>query len=203
MSATLTVNLARPIAALRIVEAADVNGAARNDENPDGGANGWETPCESSEPLADAQMNEQCREDMAQSCQLIETIAGKLNDLYDQAVVQHRADIAKLAVEIARKVLADRVGRNDYDVQSVIEEALKCAPTRQELTIRVNPADLPQCQQLQRDNPDGHFAELTFAADWSIDRADCMIETPKGIVKSFVEDHLARIAEALERAQQS
>ena len=111
--------------------------------------------------------------------------------------------ISMLAVEIARKVLADRVNQGDYDMQPIIEEALKRAPTRQQMTIHVNPADLPLCQQLQQNNPDGHLAELNFTADWSVSRADCLVETPKGIVKSFVEDHLARISEALERAQQS
>jgi flagellar biosynthesis/type III secretory pathway protein FliH len=69
--------------------------------------------------------------------------------------------------------------------------------------VRINPEDLPRCQQLQQEKPDSQFASLNLVADWSVGRADCLIETPKGIVKSFVEEHLARITEALEKAQQS
>ena len=198
MPETLTIHLARPIAALRVLNG--VHGSS---------AGGGEAAADSAsaraqkEQLQNAKEAEQRKQVLVQSCQLVDSIAGKLNELYDQTIARNRADIAKLAVEIARKILGDRISKGDYDIQPVIEEALKRAPARQEIVIRVNPDDLPQCQQLQQDNPDGQFAGLNFVADWSIARADCLIETPKGIVKSFVEEHLARIADALERSQQA
>jgi flagellar biosynthesis/type III secretory pathway protein FliH len=204
MPETLTINLARPVAALRVVDAAQ--GSPPSDKGS-GGTAGTAAEHDPSralkEHLQNAKETEQHRQSLAQSCRLIDSIAGKLNELYDQTLARNRGDIARLAVEIARKVLAGRISKGDYDLQPVIEEALKRAPARQEIVIRVNPEDLPQCQQLQRDNPDSQLADLNFAADWSIARADCLIETPKGIVKSFVEEHLARIADALERAQQA
>lgn len=203
MSQTLTISLACPIVAAHAVGGPDGNGSAGN-----GAAcaveavTGQSPPPAGETPLQNAHQAEQQTQQLAQSHLLLDNIVGKLNDLHNQTIARHRADIARLAVEIARKILACRVGKGDYDIQPVIEEALKRAPARQEIVIRVNPEDLPQCQQLQRDNPNGQFAELNFVADWSIARADCLVETPKGIVKSFVEEHLARIAEALERAQQ-
>ena len=201
MPATLTVNLARPITALHVVGPAGVQA----DTAPDGVAEAinQEPSHTSAEQIAKAQEIEQLQGHLAQSCQLIEAIAAKLGTLYEQTLEQHRSDIAKLAVEIARKILSNQIAQGDYDIQSVVQEALQGAPTRQNVTIRVNPEDLPQCQQLQQDNPDGHFADLSFVPDWSIARADCVVETPKGIVESFVEDHLRRITDALERAQQS
>ncbi len=65
----------------------------------------------------------------------------------------------------------------------------------------MNPQDAPLCQQLQEEQPDSEFAKLQFAADWSIARANCLIETPKGVVRSFVEEGLERIREALEKSQ--
>lgn len=196
MPQTLTIHLARPIASLRLA-GADDNGCDRSSD-----ARSREvcrTPVGSP---PDAQAIEREKEKLAQSCRLVENLAGKLGDLYDQAVTGHRAEIARLAVEIARKVLAGRIERGDYDLQPVIEEALRRAPAHHELVIRVNPEDLPLCQQWQQDNPNGQFADLNFVADWSVARADCLVETPKGVVKSFVADHLARVADALERAQQ-
>ena len=74
-------------------------------------------------------------------------------------------------------------------------------PARQDIVIRLNPEDLPQCQQHQQENPDSPFAELEFTADWSVGRGECLVETPKGIVKSFIEEHLERISEALQKVE--
>jgi flagellar biosynthesis/type III secretory pathway protein FliH len=138
---------------------------------------------------------------LAQLCQTIDSIATRLDNHYQETIAQNRGEIAKLAVEIARKILKWKTDEGDYDIHAVVEEALKQAPTRQNLVVRVNPEDLPQCQQLQQQHADGPFAGLNLVADWSVARADCLIETPKGIVRSFVEEHLDRIAEALEKAQ--
>lgn len=196
MPETLTICLARPVATLRVVGAAAGHGPT--DDAP---ANHG-LPAPPRAELQKAQETEPDQQALAQSCRLVENLAGKLNDLCEQSVARHRAEIARLAVEIARKILASRTSQGDYDMQSVIEEALKRTPTRQQIVVRVNPEDLARCQQLQQDNPEGPFAELSFVADWSVARADCLIETPKGIVKSFIEEHLARIAEALEQTQQ-
>lgn len=143
----------------------------------------------------------QQREELAQLCQTVSSLAARLNDLYQQTVAHHRGDIAKLAVEIARKILMRRIEDGAYDIRTIVEEALKRAPARQNLVVHLNPEDLAACQQFQQENPETQFAELELVSDWSVDRANCLIETPKGIVKSFVEEHLARIAEALEKAQ--
>jgi flagellar biosynthesis/type III secretory pathway protein FliH len=144
---------------------------------------------------------EQQQQNLTQLCETLNSITGQLNELYQSTIAQNRTDIAKLAVEIARKILNWKIQAGDYDIHTVIEEALKRAPTRQDLVVRVNPEDLPRCQQIQQENPDGPFAELNLTADWEIGKACCLVETPKGVVRSFVEEHLGRIAEALEKAQ--
>ena len=132
---------------------------------------------------------------------LVKNMAEQLGRVHEETVANHRSDIARLAVEIARRILAQRVASGDYDVQSVIEEALKRAPTHQNVVVRVNPQDLPACQKLQQQDAEGPWAALEFVADRSIARADCLVETPKGIIKSFVAQHLERIVEALGRVE--
>ena len=138
---------------------------------------------------------------LAQLCETVNDIVGKLNRLYEETLASHRSDIARLSVEIARRILMSKTSRGDHDMQAIVEEALKRAPTRQNITVRVNPEDLSACQQIQQAHPGSPLAELDVVADWSIARADCLVETPKGIVKSFVEDHLERISEALVKVQ--
>jgi len=82
-----------------------------------------------------------------------------------------------------------------------VEEALKRAPTRQDIIVRLNPEDLPLCQQLQQENPQDAFSKLEFTADWSVGRGECLVETPKGVIRSFIEEHLERIGEALEKVE--
>jgi len=141
------------------------------------------------------------RAELTGLCETVGAIRGKLDELHQETVARNRSDIAKLAIEIARKIVMHEIGRGDYDIQAIVEEALKRAPTRQDITIRVNPDDLSQCQQLQQARPDNSWAGLNFVADWSVARSDCLVETPKGVVKSFVEEHLERIGEALARVK--
>jgi flagellar biosynthesis/type III secretory pathway protein FliH len=150
---------------------------------------------------SDTLATERQEKELAQLCETIGTLAGKLDRLYEQTVVHSRGDIAKLAVEIARKIVMCEIPRGGYDIQAIIEEALKGVPTHQDLVVRVNPQDAPLCEQLRSEHPDGEFAKLQFVPDWSIARANCLIETPKGVVRSFVEEGLERIREALEKSQ--
>lgn len=138
---------------------------------------------------------------LATLCQIVGKVAEELGRLQEETLRHNRNEIAKLAVEIARKLTMYQVERGDYDLRAIVEEALSRAPTRQNIVIHVNPEDLPRCQQLQKDNADGPFGELEFTADWSVARAECLVETPKGIVKSFVEERLERIGEALRNVE--
>jgi flagellar biosynthesis/type III secretory pathway protein FliH len=194
MPETLTISIAHPIAALRVMTDGDGSTSIHSTASPP-------PSVAATAPPRSQQGAEVPEQRLRQLCEVIDSIVGKLNKLYEQTIARNRSDIARLAVEIARKILACKISKGDYDIRPVIEEALKRVPARQEFVVRVNPEDLPLCQQLRQDNPDSQLANINLVADWSIARADCLIETPKGIVKSFVEEHLARIAEALEKAQ--
>ena len=198
-----TVKLARPLAAVSVLDAAGQFVAAGDGAD---GLEGQVTP-EQLAAAMDAARRQKLQElesrktELAQLCETVGRIAGKLDTLHQETVARNRSEIARLAVEIARKILIYKTSEGDYDIQAIVEEALKRAPTRQAITVRVNPEDLARCQQLRQEGPDSPFAELDFVADWSIARADCLVETPKGIVQSFVLEHLERISEALTKVE--
>ena len=189
MPETLTIHLAGPVAAAHVADAVDESARVQADE------------LEIRNPQSAIRNQEGRSQELAQLCGLVKSLTNRLGKCHEETIANHRSDIARLAVEIARKILVQRVASGDYDVQSVIEEALKRTPTHQNVVVRVNPQDLPTCQKLQQEDADGPFAGLEFVADRSIVRADCLVETPKGIIQSFVEQHLERIAEALGRAE--
>jgi flagellar assembly protein FliH len=196
---TLTIQFARPLAGVRVLDAADDARACpfgmESDEERTAGER-LETIVQAERAQLEHQKNR-----FAELCQTVGAVAANLEKLYRETLANNRTDIAGLAVEIARKILRHKVAQGDYDIQAIIEEALKRAPTRQDIVIRLNPEDLPRCQQHQQENPDSPFAELGFMADWSVGRGECLVETPKGIVKSFIEEHLDRISEALEKVK--
>ncbi len=196
MPEMLTLRLVRPLAAVGLCGTPP--GAICAPDGP------WETAGgkrdAASAPHALRELDQQ-KAQLAQLCQTVKSIGTSLHQLYQETLARNRAEIARLAVEIARKILVYKTDKGDYNIQAIVEEALKLAPTRQNVVVRLNPEDLPRCQQLQQENPESPFAGLELTADWDMGRAECVVETPKGIVQSFIEEHLDRISEALQKVE--
>ena len=128
----------------------------------------------------------------------IEAAAKKLQFAYERMIVEHRQAIAKLSIEIARKILSQKVKDGDYQIESIVQEALNNAPARQNILVRLNPQDLAKCQQMQQG--DNMLASVKLVADSGIGPAECVVETPKGKVESLIEGHLEQVARALSKA---
>jgi flagellar biosynthesis/type III secretory pathway protein FliH len=137
--------------------------------------------------------------EMSQLYQILENLVTKLNQFYEEIFIGHKKEIAKLSVEIARKILTQRVEAGDYKIESIIEEAIKNAPARQDLVIHLNPDDLAQCQKTQPTVIT--MPGIKLVADPNIGRAECVIESPKGIVESLINEHLEQIGKALEKVE--
>jgi flagellar biosynthesis/type III secretory pathway protein FliH len=159
-----------------------------------------------SSPQAGASLNEQEISELEYQKQIylqarkaVETIARNLQTVYDKAIVEHRQGIAKLAVEIARKILVKKVQENDYQIESIVKEALNNAPTRQDIVIRVNPKDLAACQQLQQQG-DWALAGVKFVSDAAVGPAQCVIDTPRGKIESLIEEQLEQVARVLNKS---
>ena len=137
----------------------------------------------------------------SQTCQTLKALIDKLNQFYDKLFAGQKEEIARLSVEIARKILARQVQNGDYEIESIVKEALTNAPTRQEVVVHLNPEDLILCQKAQQDEPNGALAGIKLISDPNIGRAECLLETPKGIVESLIDEHLERIGQALKTAE--
>lgn len=138
--------------------------------------------------------------EFAQSCQTLGSLINKLNQFYDELFAGHREEIAKLSVEIANKILMQKAQKGDYKIESIINEALKNAPAHQDVVVHLNPDDMSQLQKLSQHDPSNTLADIKFVADPAIGRAECLLETPKGIIKSFIKEHIERISDALAKA---
>lgn len=126
---------------------------------------------------------------------IVETLAGMESVLFNR----YKDEIINLAVEISRKVLAHRIEQDDYKIADVIKQALEDSPAQNEIVIRLNPKDYAQVEKLSRDASLDFAKGVTFVSDAAISQAQCLLETPKGIVESFIDEHLEKISAALKK----
>lgn len=186
MSQTLTVHLEKPIVSVRILD----DSATLSCEGKKDGAEQI--------PIQDLQAKKTV---FSQACQALNGVVARLEQFYDTLFAEHKEEIARLSVEIARKILMQKVQDGDYEIESIVKEALNNAPTRQDVVVHLNPQDHLLCQKAQQDEPDGDLAGIKFVSDPNIGRAECLLETPKGIIESLIEEALGRIANALKKAE--
>ena len=184
-----TVKLAKPIESLKVIQTPTI---VIDVPSTGSGLQG--------EPyLSELEELESQKQQYAQLLQTVETIAARLQAVYERAVIEHRQGIAKLAVEIARKILAQKVKDGDYQIESIITEALNNAPTRQDIVVRLNQQDFARCQQMQQQGEPG-LAGVKLVADSGIGPAQCVVDTPKGKVELLIDEHLEQVARALIKA---
>jgi len=207
MPATFTINIAKPVTSLEILDNYRVSGPCNLSQTGHGHAD--TAPAGDSEVNLDAETQAlgstesslKQTEEVAQLCQQLNRLVDELNKFYYEVLAEHKEEIAKLSVEIARRILMQNVQEGDYKIESIVKEVLKNAPVHQELVVRLNPEDLAQCHKLQEEYPNSPFAAVKFVADPNIGRAECLLETPKGIIKSFIDEHIERISQALEKVE--
>ena len=137
----------------------------------------------------------------SQACQTLNGVVAKFNEFCENVFARHKEDIARLSLEIARKILVQKVENGDYEIESIVKEALTNAPTRQDVVVHLNPEDFVSCQKAQQDAPGGNFSGVKFVTDPNIGRAECLLESPKGIIESLIDQHLERIGKALKKAE--
>ena len=194
MSQALIIHFDKPIVSAKVVDG-DANGVgSRLSDRAEGHA-------EANTGQIMGQDLEAQKAAFSQACQTLNGVIAKLNEFYDKVHAEHREEIARLSVEIARKILMQKVQDGDYEIESIIKEALKNAPSRQDLVVHLNPEDLAKCQKAQQDEPSGALAGIKFVSDQSIGRAECVLESPKGIIKSLIDENLERIGKALKKAE--
>lgn len=183
MSQTVTIQLEKPIASATLLDQAA------------------EEPSTASAEVNQAARLEVQEQSLGRVCQALQDAVNKLNDFREDIFKEHKEQIAKLSLEIARKILVHKIENQDYEIESIVQESLKNTAARQDVVVHLNPEDLAQCQKAQQAGPAGALADIKLVADPNIGRAECLIETPKGIVESLIAEHLERIGEALIKAK--
>jgi flagellar biosynthesis/type III secretory pathway protein FliH len=129
--------------------------------------------------------------------QALDAAASQLKHLQENIIKEHKEHIAKLAVEIARKVLMQEIKESDYKIEAIIQKALDHVPTPRDVVVHLNPEDFAQCQISEAENDKENFKDVKLVPDPNVGKAECLVETPKGVIESVIEEHLDNISKAL------
>jgi flagellar biosynthesis/type III secretory pathway protein FliH len=193
MADTFAVNLAKPIKSVSIL----------NDYPGDDGSSliGAINPSANIEQFKLIEDLKTQKSLYSEACRALQGLIAKLNQFYDEVFASHKEEIARLSVEIARKILMRKAEDGDYEIETIVREALKNAPTHQDLVVHLNPQDLASCQKAQQNDDSGTWAGIKFVADHSIGRAECVLESPKGIIELLINEHLEQIGKALKKVE--
>ena len=193
MSRTLSINLNKPITSVKFLD--DNTGSVESNMSSPGQADLKANTGQF--PIKDMEAQKVV---FSQACQTLNGVIARFNQFCDKLYVEHREQIAKLSVEIARKILIQKVENGDYEIESIIKEALKNAPNSRDVIVHLNPDDFELCRKAQEDEPGSVLTGVKLIPDPNIGRAECLLESPKGIIKSLIDDNLERIGKALGNA---
>ena len=179
MAEPVTVDIATPIASVDAVD--DIGGSAVS-----GGEEAVTPEGVQSE-----------REGLIRAGKSLEAAAARLQQFQEEIFSSHKEQIARLSVEIAGKILQKELGDGKYDIVKIIQEALKVAPAQQGVVVRLNSGDLERYEKgIDEKSGDG-LGNAKLVADASIGPGECVVETDKGMIEYFIEEHLKKVSEAL------
>jgi len=192
----VTIELERPIESLTL--ASDANQMEQTPEAVDRAAS---KPKPSGASNTGASEGSTQKQNLDSVFEALHTAARELKHAQQNIIKEHKQQIAKLAVEIARKVLMQQVKDSDYKIESIIQEALNNVPTHKDIVVHLNPEDFAQCQISEAENKSDGLTDLKLVPDPNVGKAECLVETPKGVLESIIEEHLENISKALTNAE--
>ncbi|MEM0950745.1 MAG: FliH/SctL family protein [Cyanobacteria bacterium P01_H01_bin.74] len=124
---------------------------------------------------------------LTQSKAHLESLQTKFDDLLSgrsEALTSVSGDIAKLAVEVASRIIKTEVTCDDLLVLSLVRDSIRQAgPQTKTIILKLNAADIGTVKQSLKENPlAGNQAEIIIVDDSTVDLGSCIIETNSGLI---------------------
>jgi len=138
------------------------------------------------------------KENLTRAHQALAEAAKSLKEAQESILKDHKEVVAKLAVEVARRILARQVEQGDYKIESIVAQALDGVGTSEDVVVRLNPDDMEALRKALK--KDDVSKGIKLVADPQIGRAECLVEWSKGIIQSAIDQQLERVNEALKKA---
>jgi len=180
MEQALNIRLSKPLTAVTLVSAAQINMRLRS----------------KTQQAAASAAAQKITQDLSTALGSLNNAAQMLNTYHQNAMKDHGREITKLAIQIAEKIVAKQVASGNYDIEAMICDVLSTTQNCDNLTVYVNPVDLAVLLKLQQDNA-SMINNVKLAPDASLKPAECRIDTGKGFIESLLDMKLKNIEAAL------
>jgi flagellar assembly protein FliH len=143
----------------------------------------------------DEAAREAMREPFALALASFQHAAEAILHLRAQVLRLAEEDVITLAFHFARKVIQQEALNNRQVLSTTLRRALDCLIDRDNIVVRVSPADLQQAQELQADllNISSGIKALTIQADAAIGRGGCVVESTFGEIDARLEAQIEEI----------
>jgi flagellar biosynthesis/type III secretory pathway protein FliH len=131
---------------------------------------------------------------------------GRVSQLAESAAVDRRellhnaeAEVVRLAVQIAQRVLGRELRVDRTIVNQIAEAALQYVAVDGRVRLRVSPEDFQQFEQYWTDRHGRREAERSYevVADPDVNVGGVVIDTRAGVVDAQIETQLEEIARAI------
>ena len=177
--ATLTINLETPIEKVNMVDAS---------------ATVTDTECTDQ---IQAESLDAERAQLTGICSTLDEAAAQVKQFHKELFSVHGEQIAKLSISIAEKILLHEIEEGRHEIEKIIQEALKNAPSQNNVVVKVNQSDIELYQKTVKETGKDVLANVELVADANIGPGQCVVETDKGVIEYFIEQHLQQIGKAL------
>lgn len=119
----------------------------------------------------------------------------------DDFLARHEAELIKLAVAVAKRVIGRNVQVDPDTVVRTAREALRSVRTERRITIRVNPSDEAALREQSSSLKmlGAEVGELVIIGNPSIEAGGCIVESDLGMIDAQISTQLASIESALLR----
>jgi type III secretion protein L len=116
-------------------------------------------------------------------------------------ITQHEAELVKLAVAIAKKIIGRSIELNPGTVLQTAKEALRGVRSQRRVTIKVHPSDEDglRAQAGSLRMLGAEVGELVIVGNPSIEAGGCIVESDLGVIDAQIGTQLASIENALLR----
>ncbi|MCB0210004.1 MAG: hypothetical protein KDJ52_11770 [Anaerolineae bacterium] len=153
---------------------------------------GWETGYTQAKQDVEAKL--------AESLITVRNLAQAAIDAKSQFLKDSEAEIERLTIAIARKIIGKELTVNPKAISDIVVQAIEVADIQGACSIKVNPHDHEILEPLwdaipSFQSPDNAWQLL---ADKRVGRGGCMIEVNGGVVNAQIESQLAEVANAFE-----
>jgi flagellar biosynthesis/type III secretory pathway protein FliH len=130
-------------------------------------------------------------------CDALNGAVEQINAYGQNLFAIHRDQIVHLAIQIASRILVREIETGQYKMENILVSAIEHAPFGQAVEIHLNPEDFKTCEAWVKTEQASLGREIKLTQDWSVQRAECIVYTPEGILEYRIEEHLRQIEAAM------